>query len=1082
MKSDPERRRKLRELCDAALDLDPGERRSFLDAACDGDEELREEIESLLEHEETARDFLAQPAWKQFAERVAGQGAALEGRELGHYRIQERLGVGGMGEVWRARDERLKREVAIKILPPGFSADVERVRRFEQEAYTISALNHPNILTIHEVGHVTEQLGELHFIVTEFIKGQTLRDSLNLSLGAHASQRAGFPARAHELEPGTQGCVRSQGSWREAVLVATQIARALNAAHTAGIIHRDIKPENVMVQASGHVKVLDFGIARWVRLPAAGSAGSGLPVAGVQTKLGARPGTLKYMSPEQVRGEQLDARTDIFSLGLLLYEMLAGRHPYGDRNDEEIMAALKSEDEIPPVAGVNHAIPAALDHIVAKALKKRREERHSSAGELLAELEQLQSLIEVSRGERRERLFTAQNANQLLTQFVVLYDADQTTRMPLGGWWSAWRFADLKAGRLERELMRRSLLSGLARAGWQMLLVAAVTMVAAAVMSVNETWEERILRDGHTAAVRRAVFSPDGRLLVSGGEDKQVIVWDFARRERLVTLTDHTGWVTSAAFPPDGKLFATGSYDRTVIVWDTARLEKVRVLGEHQAAVHAVAFSPNGRLLASGSSDEKGRIIVWDTGRWEKVWELPKEIAYGTILFSPDSRMLVACNGQWDLATGQQVTKDEGWNWAAFSPDARRMVKTDPSGEVFFLKLSRPGEIVESKLLAHPRGHQDYGRAVVFSPNGKLVASGSENILLWDAATMTKLGRFEYDAIVWGLAFSPDGRWLVSTHGDGAILVWDVAERARAASLNGHSDAVRAVAFSPDGQRFASAGEDRSVIIWDAASGRKEAVLDGHHTRVIGVVFSPDGKWLVSSDQDGYLIRWDVETRQPRWRIKASSSLDNVCLAISPDGRWLAARPGVYKSSTGQRVVDYYSDYYSTPLLHPLVLTEAVAFSPDGRRLACVAYGKVFLLETEKWQVIDQQDTGDLRPVSVSFSPDGRRLVTGSTDGTILLWEAAPLRRLATLGQHAARIKSLAFSPDGASLASAGDDKMIALWDVSRRKLITRIGTHTSPVYAIAFSPDGQRLVSGEHDRSVRLYTRHRTLWGFRWA
>jgi WD40 repeat protein/serine/threonine protein kinase len=1046
MRSDPERMLKLRELCDAALDLEPGERAAFLGAACEDDEELRREIESLLVYNVTDTDFLAEPAWKQFAERVATQGPSLEGRQLGRYRILSRLGAGGMGEVWRARDEQLKRVVAIKLLPPGFSADVERVRRFEQEAYTISALNHPNILTIHEVCQVTADLDDLHFIVTEFIEGRTLRDGLKQA-----------PPR-----------------WREAVLIARQIVSALNAAHTAGIIHRDIKPENVMVESSGHVKVLDFGIARRVRLAAADSAVSEVSVAGIQTRLGDRPGTLKYMSPEQARGEQLDARTDIFSVGLVLYEMLAGRHPYARGNDEEILAALKSEHEVPRVTRVNDAIPAALDRIVTRALKKKREDRYASASEMLSELEQLQSLIEVSREERGQRLFKAQNANQLVTQYVVLYDADKKTRVPFGELWSIWRFADLKDGRLEKELIRKSLLGGLSKAGLQILLVAAVTMVVAAVMSINETWEERIPRDGHTAAVRRAVFSPDGRLLVSVGEDKQVIVWDFVRRQRLKTLTDHSGWVTSAAFSPDGKLFATTSHDKTVIVWDAERLEKIRVLGDHRAAVNAVSFSTDGRLLATGSADNDNRIILWDTLRWEKVREIANGSAYSPILFSLDNRTIITSHGQWDLDTAQRIAEVEVGNWVALSPDGKLMVAIKPNGEVFFHKLLRPGDAAGNRVLAHPRGHQDHGRAVVFSPDGKVVATGSENILLWDAATMEKLGRFECDSIVWGLAFSPDGRWLVSTHADGAVLVWNVTERKCEASLSAHSDAVRAVAYSPDGQRVASAGEDRSIIVWDAASGRKEAVLNGHQTRVIGVVFSPDGEWLVSSDQDAYLIRWDLGSGQSRWRIR-SANPDNVCLAISPDGRFLAVRPGIYETDGGQPVLDRSSAEHIPALGH----MESAAFSRDGRRLAFVAGNEVWVLEADGWRAVGSQQNGNVPLVSLSFSPDSRYLVTGSTDGTILLWEADPLRLIAKVGNHAARIKSLSFSPDG-TLASSGDDKMIALWDLKGRELITRIGTHTSPVYAIAFSPDGRQLVSGEHDRSLRLYTRHRTLWGLR--
>ncbi|MGE0132490.1 MAG: serine/threonine-protein kinase [Blastocatellales bacterium] len=467
MNHEPERREKIVELCDQALDLDPGERVAFLGAACGDDEKLREEVESLLKHEETARDFMAQPAWERFAGRVAGQSESLEGREIGRYQIRQRLGAGGMGEVWRAWDEQLKRDVAIKILPMEFSADPDRVRRFEQEALTVSALNHPNIITIHEVG----QTGELHFIVTEFIEGQTLRSQGHA--GSARSQEHAGSVRSQRALPG----------WREAVLIATQIAGALSAAHTAGVIHRDIKPENVMAQDDGHVKVLDFGIAK--RVGAVAGDGGGQTTAGIETRMGARAGTLKYMSPEQARGESLDARTDIFSLGLVLYEMIAGRHPYSGKNDEEIIAALKSEDEIPPVSGENDRIPAALDRIVAKALRKNRDERYPSAEEMLAELRQLESLIGVSPDEKQQRKFKARNANQLLTQFAVLYDADEKARMPLGALWTIRRFADLKRGKLERELMRKSLASALANAWWKILLIAAGTMLFAAWMSLN---------------------------------------------------------------------------------------------------------------------------------------------------------------------------------------------------------------------------------------------------------------------------------------------------------------------------------------------------------------------------------------------------------------------------------------------------------------------------------------------------------------------------------------------------------------------------------------------------------------------
>ena len=705
---------------------------------------------------------------------------------------------------------------------------------------------------------------------------------------------------------------------------------------------------------------------------------------------------------------------------------------------------------------------------MTKALRKRREERYWSGGEMLAELERLKSLIEVGGGEKEERLLRAQNADQLLTQFVVFHDADRKTRIPLGEQWTIRRFADLKRGKLERELLQKSLVSGLTKAFSWVLLVAAVTMVA--------------------AAVRRAAFSPDGRLLVSVGEDKQVIVWDFARRERLKTFNDHTDWIASVAFSPDGKWFATASYDKTVIVWDAARLEKAAVLRGHREKVCAVAFSPDGRLLVSSGyrSEPPGDdTILWRVGSWEKVGGIPWGAGEPeNLLFSSDSRRLIFHNNNrhntWDLTTGQPVANefDPAWdgNNAVFSPDGKRLVSVDSKGGVVFVDLRR------RSILNHYSAHQDNGRATAWSPDSRLVATGAENVILWDAVTMRKIAPLEYSSVVWGLAFSPDGRWLVSTHGDGAMLVWDMVERRRTASFNEHSDSVPAVAFASDGKRIASASADQSVIVWDAATGRKETALVGHTTRVSGLAFAPSGDWLASVDWDGRVSIWDLARRQSRLKFgNPQEPIDTHCLAVSPDERWVVVSQGVYESATGRQVVRF-ERYDAGGWQISAGHIYGISFSVDGRWMVLAeARGKLFLWDTATWQVADRADIAPAQLISVSFSPDGQWLATGEDQGIVRLWSAKLLRHVAELGRHTARVKSVAFSPDGREVVSASDDKTICLWNVGRRKLVTRIGTHTSPVLAVAFSPDGKQIVSGERDHSVRLYMRHRGLWGFRW-
>jgi eukaryotic-like serine/threonine-protein kinase len=1049
---DQQRWKKIDDVFEQMLEIGPGERAEALARISTGDDDLRRTVEALLKFEAPAEEFLRSSAIADLAAQVAGELVALApGQQIGHYEIKERIGAGGMGEVWRALDKNLDRDVAIKVLPTEFSADPDRIQRFEREARTISRLKHSNIIAIHDIVNVTDEHGALRFIVTELVEGRTLRERLN----------------------------DSWVGWREAVLIAAQIADALKAVHIVEVIHRDIKPENVMIQADGRVKLLDFGIAKPVIITAAG--GDDQPALGAQTRLGATPGTLRYMSPEQARGEDLDARTDVFSLGLVLYEMIAGRHPYAGESGEEVVEKLKSEEEIPPVAEAKDDIPAALDRIVTMALRKKRDERYPSGGEALADLERLRSLIEVKSEKEKGQSLRAENADQLLTQFVVFHDADPKTRIPLHALWTIRRFAGLRRGKLERELMRKSLVRVLAKAALWVLLIGVATIGLAAAMSVSETWEERVLRDGHTAAVRRAVFSPDGKLLVSVGEDKKVIVWDFARREVLKKFDDHTDWIISVAFSPDGKWFATASYDQTVIVWDAARLEKAATLRGHREGVCAVAFSPDGRFLVSGAKRADPPVddtILWRVGSWEKVRGIPCRIGEPmNLLFSQDGKRLIFHNdcvpdhhNTWDLTTGQPSPSefDPAWygNNAVFSPDGKRLVSMG-AGEVIFADRRR------RSVLGHYPAHQDNGRATAWSPDGRLVATGAENVILWDAVTMQKIAPLEYSSVVWGLAFSPDSHWLVSTHGDGAVLVWDMVERRLAASLNEHSGQVGAVAFAPDGKRVASASEDRTVNVWDAATGRKEMTLAGHDTRVTGVAFAPGGDWLASVDRKGNGVIWDLAQRRPRLGFNHTLGLDTHCLAVSPDGRWLALSWGIYESATGRLVVEFPDVNF--PSIY------GITFSVDGRWLVLAdANGNLLLWDTATWKVAYQANIAPAQLISVSFSPDGEWLVTGEDQGTVRLWGARPLRQVAELGRHKARVKSVAFSPDGKEVVSAGDDKTICLWDADRRKLITSIGTHTSPVLSIAFSPDGKQIVSGERDHSVRLYTRRRALWGWR--
>jgi serine/threonine protein kinase len=363
----PERWQRIKALLESALEHRPTERSNFLAVACAGDEALHREVQSLIVSYERAGDFIELPAVEFMANPLTDQTDSLVGQSFGPYQINARSGFGGMGEVYMAQDSRLQRKVALKLLPDYFSIDDERVRRFQQEARAISALNHPNILTIYEIG----QIDARHFIATEFIEGDTLRERMT----------------------------KTQMKIGEVLDVATQVAGALSAAHQAGIVHRDIKPGNIMLRPDGVVKVLDFGIAKLTEQKGNDPEAETL----IQTQQGIVIGTAQYMSPEQARGLKVDTRSDIFSLGIVIYEMLTGRMPFAGQTMTDVLASILML-EPPPPSQLAVGVPDELQRIVQNALQKEKEERYQTAGELLSDLKVLKQCLDSELEPERSNL------------------------------------------------------------------------------------------------------------------------------------------------------------------------------------------------------------------------------------------------------------------------------------------------------------------------------------------------------------------------------------------------------------------------------------------------------------------------------------------------------------------------------------------------------------------------------------------------------------------------------------------------------------------------------------------------------
>src|SRR5262249_38398223 len=376
-------------------ELEPRERASYISQSCSGDAALLKEVEDLLASDGQQWELIGIPAFEMVAPLLAKDQPALEaGDSIGHYQVVSLLGLGGMGQVYLAEDAKLGRKVALKLLPTSYTRDESRLRRFQQEARAASALNHPNILTIHELGEVN---GE-QFIATEFVEGETLRERLS----------------------------RAPLNLAESLDVAVQIAGALAAAHKAGIVHRDIKPENIMLRHDGYVKVLDFGLAKLTEQPEPATQTGATQ--NVDISSGLVMGTVKYMSPEQARGRQVDPRSDIFSFGVVLYEMIASRPPFAGKNSDELISAILKKEPAPLID-----VPEETQRLISRALRKKKEDRYQTIEELFADLKSLKEDKAVTNvGAQRQRGVSTREVAAISTATTIEYVISEIKRHKTG--------------------------------------------------------------------------------------------------------------------------------------------------------------------------------------------------------------------------------------------------------------------------------------------------------------------------------------------------------------------------------------------------------------------------------------------------------------------------------------------------------------------------------------------------------------------------------------------------------------------------------------------------------------------------
>jgi len=848
----PERWEKIEELFHSALQRKPDEHAAFLDEACVGDAELQHEVGALLASLEEAGDFIEQAPLagavssiiQDSEEETAQKAAALSliGRRIGRYEIQSLLGAGGMGEVYLALDVMLDRRIALKILPAQFTEDDAQVQRFEREARAASALNHPNIITIHEIGHDADR----HFIATEFIDGKTLRARLT----------------AGQISPG------------ETLKIAAQIASALAAAHSAGIIHRDIKPENVMVRPDGLVKLLDFGLAKPLQpegTPAKTPASHGISLQTDPTML---MGTLAYLSPEQVRGEKVDYRTDIFSLGVVIYETLVGTRPFKGANASAICEAIlhHEPDNLESVAD------PALSRIVIRALMKERDRRYQSAAELGVDLGQFEQTWQRAPSLRRRNRFAVAAALVLLVSVSLLFwqtrRATQPAALAMFGS-AAQKLTDLPGQELFPSLSpdgKIFIFASRHQGSWDIYR-----------QVVGERSASNLTESANSGEFQ-PVYSPDGTAIAFMSSRNGGGIFVMKDDGSQVTQLTDAGF--NPSWSPDGRELAVAddsvwdyemrnTYPSASRLWavDVATHQR-RVITERDAV--QPNWSPHGQRLAFWGEQKGGRRDIWTVAAsggeptpvtddefidWNPVWSPDGEYLYflsnrggemnlwrvsidestGRLRGAPEPAHLpnncqqvsFARNGR-SLIYGQNTRSENLWE-----------IDFDPvSGQVSGEGRPLTQGLKRYTLFSLAPDEQSFVYLARGEPQQDLFIAdrtGAPRQRLTDDAAQDIIPRW-----------SPDGAWIafISDRG-GKYEIWKVSPDGSGLSQMTHEPGKEVIApvWSPDGRRLLYQIRNVNSFVIDATrpgTEQRPQVLAGQPPPgFLPYDWSPDGTHLV---------------------------------------------------------------------------------------------------------------------------------------------------------------------------------------------------------------------------------------------
>jgi WD40 repeat protein/serine/threonine protein kinase len=1092
------------------------ERQEFLNQACAGDESLLRRLEALIQVHESPDTFLepnAGQADKAIIRRRFPEEEA-PGNRIGRYKLLEKIGEGGCGIVYVAeQEEPVRRRVALKVIKLGMDTR-QVIARFEAERQALALMDHPNIAKVLDAG-ATES--GRPFFVMELVKGI----------------------------PMTRYCDENQMKTQGRLRLFIQVCQAIQHAHQKGIIHRDIKPSNILVADHDGVpvpKIIDFGIAK-------ATADQRLTDKTLYTAIEQFIGTPAYMSPEQAKlsGLDIDTRSDIYSLGVLLYELLTGRTPFDAqelvKHGLEAVRQTICEVEPPPpskrlstlqaetltITSKQHGteslelltlVRGDLDWIVMKCLEKDRARRYETANGLAADLKRhLNNEPVVARPPTPAyKLQKAWRRNKLAFTAVAAVAATLLVGISVSSWQAIVASRAMNAEKEQR--LAAQALQKLAQSAQQaekqarlradaekieaeQQLYAADMSLAQQSMLEGNWGRARSLLAAHLPqpgqsdlrgfewrylwsamqgdelgylgtnrlSVTSLAVSPDGKTLVAIGQEEPARVIDLVSHKIRATIAITGGAYPTVAFSPDGQTLAVGTSE-DVSLWSAATLKQILKVQSGDYPCAQVAFSPVGHLLAYATryrfSADQGDVTVVEYRTGERVARFPG--AGGQTAFSQDGKLLAMGGSNnvttvAEIGTGKAVAKlhQRGDLWAmAFTPDGHGLVTSYVEDGVLDLWSLESQQIVRSLP-----GHTAWIWHMAFSADGRTMATASsdETVRLWDVATwQTREILRGHGNVIWAVAFTPDGRRLFTGSCNGSsnkepIMIWPVDPPHKPELIQDvHSEPV----FSPDGSLLATVGASNQLVLTSTSTSKTVAVIDGGQWPL---GFLGNARVLVTVDNDAVLTRWDIVTRtiQSQTKLAGAGPFDVFCL--SPDGTMLltaSQRPTsevfdvkVWNGETGEL----------RGSLGEFTNPGQLCFSPDNRWIATIRWIDAFVWDSRTLKQVAKYNTEKtLAFGTTAFSADSRILATGSADGTVVLWDIASQRRLATLGRHAEGVSAVSFSPDGKTLA-AYCRRSVTLWNLATAHEVAKFPYDGPPT----FSPDGRLLVLHTPDATLRL-------------